>query len=79
MNATLHKIFRAVYPQRRAEDIIREYNIPRTLHLQVRLSEDGWFVATVPELPGLVTQAQSRQELLEMINDAVLTYRLYLR
>lgn len=74
MNATLHKIYRSVYPQRHPEDIIKQYNIPRTLHIQVRLTEDGWFVVTVPELPGLMTQAQSRQELLEMVNDAVLTY-----
>ncbi|MEK7651938.1 MAG: type II toxin-antitoxin system HicB family antitoxin [Patescibacteria group bacterium] len=44
------------------------------MHLQIRLTKDGWFVASVPELPGLITQAQTQHELLDMVNDAVLTY-----
>ena len=74
MDKTLHKIFRALYPARNPEELFREYNVPRTLNLQIRLTQDGWFVATVPELPGLITQAQSQHELLDMVNDAVLTY-----
>jgi predicted RNase H-like HicB family nuclease len=70
----LHKIFRVIYPAKEPNEIIREYNVPRVLNLQIRLTNDGWFVATVPELPGLITQAQSQQELLHMVNDAVLTY-----
>jgi predicted RNase H-like HicB family nuclease len=70
---TIHKIFRAIYPAKASEDIIREYNLPRTLHLHIRFA-DGWFAASVPELPGLITQAQSQRELLDMVNDAVLTY-----
>ncbi len=71
---TLHKIYRAIYPAKDSEDLIREYHIPRTLNLQVRLTKDGWFAASVPELPGLITQAQTQEELLSMVNDAVLTY-----
>jgi len=74
MEKTFHKIFRALYPARNPEELFREYNVPRTLNLQIRLTQDGWFVATVPELPGLITQAQSQHELLDMVNDAVLTY-----
>lgn len=70
----LHKLFRAIYPATNPQELIEKYNIPRTLNLQIRFTQDGWFVATVPELPGLVTQARSQQELLDMINDAVLTY-----
>lgn len=74
MQTIFHKLYRLVIPQRHPEEIIRQYHIPRTLNIQVRLTGDGWFVATVPQLPGLVTQAQSQQELLAMVNDAVLTY-----
>lgn len=35
---------------------------------------DGWFCASSPDLPGLVTQARSQKELVEMVNDAVLCY-----
>src|SRR3989344_9463681 len=70
----LHKLFRAIYPAKNPQELIAKYNIPRTLNLQIRFTQDGWFVATVPELPGLITQARSQEELLDMFNDAVLTY-----
>jgi predicted RNase H-like HicB family nuclease len=35
---------------------------------------NGWLTVSSPQLPGLVTQAQSQSELVEMVNDAVLTY-----
>jgi len=41
--------------------------------------EDGWIMATVPELPGAVTQGRTMAEARKMIKDAVklliLTYR----
>ncbi len=55
-------------------DIKRKYNLPANISLTVRLTADGWFVATSPELPGLVTQARNQRELLRMVNDAVLSY-----
>jgi len=70
----LHKLFRLIYPAKNPAELVEQYHIPRTLNLQIRFTEDGWFVATVPELPGLLTQARSQEELLDMINDAVLTY-----
>ena len=33
--------------------------------------EDGWIMATVPELPGAVTQAPTLEEAREMIKEAV--------
>jgi len=48
--------------------------MPDSLQLSVKLTPEGWFVVTSPELPGLITQAESREELIEMVNDAVLTY-----
>ena len=33
--------------------------------------EDGWIMATVPELPGAVTQGRNLKEAREMIQEAV--------
>lgn len=33
--------------------------------------EDGWFLATVPELPGAISQGRTIEEAREMIADAV--------
>ncbi len=33
--------------------------------------EDGWILATVPELPGAVTQGRTMKEAREMIKEAV--------
>jgi predicted RNase H-like HicB family nuclease len=33
--------------------------------------EDGWVMATVPELPGAVTQGRTMEEAREMIQEAV--------
>jgi predicted RNase H-like HicB family nuclease len=34
-------------------------------------TEDGWWVVSVPEIPGAVSQGRSREEAREMIKDAV--------
>lgn len=73
MRDLFEKLFRAVYPVQNAAEVKRRYNLPDAISLNVRL-EDGWFVVSSPELPGLVTQARSHDELLAMVNDAVLTY-----
>ncbi|MCK5320144.1 hypothetical protein KAJ61_02015 [Candidatus Parcubacteria bacterium] len=54
--------------------IKEKYNIPSELKLNIRLTKKGYFVLTSPELPGLITQAHNTKELLDMFNDAVLTY-----
>jgi predicted RNase H-like HicB family nuclease len=33
--------------------------------------EDGWIMATVPELPGAITQGRNMEEAREMIKEAV--------
>ncbi len=68
------KIFRLLYPHKDPAIVKREYGIPESLNINVRISKDGWFVISSTELPGLITQAKDHQELIEMINDAVLTY-----
>lgn len=38
----------------------------------VRRDEDGYYVATVPDLPGCHTQAKSLDELMNRIKEAIL-------
>ncbi|MFA6503390.1 MAG: hypothetical protein WCT54_00295 [Patescibacteria group bacterium] len=73
-NDLFKKIFRAAFPHKNPILVKKEYHLPETLSWTIRLTPEGWFVATSDELPGLVTQARSQQELIEMTNDAVLTY-----
>jgi len=40
----------------------------------VELDEDGWFVGSVPELPGCHTQAKSLDELMKRMREAVEAY-----
>ncbi|HCC83937.1 TPA: hypothetical protein DEP96_03745 [Candidatus Uhrbacteria bacterium] len=61
-------------PAASSADIKRKYNLPANISLTVRLTADGWFVATSPDLPGLVTQARNQRALLRQVNDAVLSY-----
>jgi len=74
MRDVFHKIFRLIYPHKDSALVKKEYRLPNSLSLNFHLTPDGWFVVTSPELPGLVTQARDHQELIVMINDAVLTY-----
>lgn len=42
-----------------------EYNVI------IEKAEDGWFIATVPEIQGCYTQAKTIPELLERIKEAI--------
>ncbi len=67
-------LFRFIYPHKNPIFIKQTYGLPESLDLNIRMTEDGWFVVTSPNLPGFVTQAKDQQELIEMVNDATLTY-----
>lgn len=43
-------------------------------HVLIERDEEGWLVASVPELPGCRTQARSQDELLERIKEAILLH-----
>ncbi len=62
------------FHQEKPVQVKEKYKIPSELKLNIRLTKEGYFVLTSPELPGLVTQAHDTKELLDMFNDAVLTY-----
>jgi len=66
-------IFRLFFPQKDPNYIKNKYNIPDMIKWDIQLTEHG-LIATSKELPGLVTNAKNPEELLEMINDAVLEY-----
>lgn len=68
-----NSIYRFFYPERNSMWVRSEYGIPERISLSVNLN-NGWFVATSPELPGLITQAKSQEELLDNVNDAILSY-----
>lgn len=44
---------------------------PREFTVIVEQDEEGWFVASVPELRGCHTQARTMDELLFMVKDAI--------
>jgi predicted RNase H-like HicB family nuclease len=43
----------------------------RVFEFRIERDEEGWFVGTVPELPGCHTQARSEHELIERLREAV--------
>ena len=66
-------LFRFFFPQKESRETLNKYNIPVRIGWNVRLNEKG-LVATSKDLPGLITNADNPEELLEMMNDAVLEY-----
>ena len=69
----LNKIYRYFQPQQDPYSIKKKYGIPDNISLTVEF-KDGWFIVTSPELPGLITEGRNGDELLGMVNDAILTY-----
>lgn len=74
MTIWFEKIFRVIFPHENPAQVKKEYKLPESISFSLRVTPDGWFVLTLPDHPGLVTQANSHQGLIEMMNDAVLTY-----
>jgi len=70
----LNKFYRLFIPAKQPGEIMEKYNIPRTINLEIEFTADGYLVATSPDLPGLITQGKNGEELLKMLNDAILTY-----
>lgn len=48
--------------------------LPRTLSVDVHRAEEGGFWAKIKELPGCNTQGEDFIDLVDMLNDAILTY-----
>lgn len=45
--------------------------MPREFDVIIERDEEGYFVATVPALPGCHTQARSLDELMERVKEAI--------
>jgi predicted RNase H-like HicB family nuclease len=43
----------------------------RVFDFRIDRDEQGWFVGTVPELPGCYTQARTEKELIDRLQEAV--------
>lgn len=50
------------------------WKFPDKINVKIIKSKDGGYIATVDNLPGCMTQAETGQELFEMVNDALYTY-----
>lgn len=74
MQRLTSSLYRLFYPAKDPEALKRAYGIPETVEFQFELRPDGWMVLTSEQLPGLITEGRNPEELLEMFNDAVLTY-----
>lgn len=70
----LQKLYNLIFPTLPITEICEKYHIPETIKLHIRITNDGWLVATSSDLPGLITQANNVKQLFDMVNDAVLTY-----
>lgn len=46
---------------------------PKSIEVKVNLSEEGGYWAEILTFPGCFTQAETFAELIEMVNDAVVT------
>ena len=51
-----------------------KWRFPEELQISLKASQDGGYIAKVENFPGCVTQAETGQELFEMVHDAVFTY-----
>ncbi len=72
--ALFKHIAKYFFPQRDVTLVKKKYHLPEIINLNFKFSQDGWFVVTSPDLPGFVTEAKNKDELIDMVNDAVLTY-----
>lgn len=67
-------VYRFFYPAKDPDEVRRVYGIPENISCHFELRPDGWMVLTSDQLPGLITEGRNPQEVVEMFNDAILTY-----
>lgn len=63
----------AMSPNEREVIRLRAF-LPPSIRVHVERSEDGGFCASVTSIPGVRTEADTFSELIDMVNDAVLTH-----
>lgn len=55
-------------------NIYAKYNLPSKIKVLVTKTPKGGYMATFPELPGCLTEANNIIDLLYQVNDAIFTY-----
>ena len=45
-----------------------------TLHIQIRMNDNGGFMAACPSLPGCMSRAQTREEARRKLGEAIVGY-----
>ena len=51
-----------------------KYHLPNAIKVQLIKSKDGGYTIILPEYSGCITYAEDVNELISVVNDAVLTY-----
>ena len=55
-------------------EILKKYNLPESIKVEVKLTPEGYLYAKLPDYPGCMTEAENILDLIKNINDAILTY-----
>lgn len=55
-------------------EIMKQYNLPKRIKVNVKVTREGYFFANLPEYPGCNTEAQDIFDLIKNVTDAILTY-----
>lgn len=56
------------------EQIKNKYKLPEVILVETQKSDKGGFTVVFPEYPGCITYAEHVGELIDVVNDAILTY-----
>lgn len=70
----LNKLYRLLYPAKDPYEIKEKYGIPNVINIRIDRDNRGNYIVTSKELPGLITETNDLNKLLDVYNDAVLTY-----
>ena len=54
--------------------IAYKWRFPERIKVSIKPSQEGGYIAYIDNFPGCMTQAETGQELFEMVNDALYTY-----
>lgn len=56
------------------QEIMKKYDLPRSVKVDLEVTEEGCFFANLPEYPGCFTEARNFSDLIKNVTDAILTY-----
>ena len=56
------------------DKIFKKYNLPKSVKVSVKVTQEGYFFAELPDFPGCITEARNFLELIKNVTDAILTY-----